>query len=48
MEKKQVKTKGTLKEMAQFAKVDEQTIQEAIQTVENAANLDVEIPKEKQ
>ena len=47
MEKKEVKTKGSVKEMAQYVEVDQQTIQGAIQLVENAANIEVEVPDKK-
>lgn len=47
MEKKQVKTKGSVKEMAQYAEVDQQTIQGAIELVENTANVEVEVPVDK-
>lgn len=46
MEKKKVKTKGSVNEMAQYADVDQQTIQGAIELVENTANIEVEVPNE--
>jgi len=47
MEKKKVKTKGSVEEMAQYTEVDQQTIQQAIDLVENTANIDVEAPVDK-
>lgn len=47
MERKKVKTEGSLQDMAQMAGVDEQTIQGAIDRVEEAAQIDVEVPEEK-
>ncbi|WP_167577584.1 hypothetical protein [Ammoniphilus sp. YIM 78166] len=47
MEQKKVKTQGTLQEMAQMAGVDQQTIQEAIDKVEQVAQIDVEVPEDK-
>lgn len=46
MEQKIVKTEGSLQEMAKMAGVDEQTIQGAIEKVEEAAQIEVEVPKE--
>jgi len=47
MESKKLKTEGSLQEMAQMVGVDEQTIQGAISKVEEAAQIDVEVPEEK-
>ncbi len=47
MERKKVRTEGSLQDMAEMAGVDEQTIQGAINKVEEAAQIDVEVPEEK-
>lgn len=47
MEQKQVKTEGSLKEMAQYSGVDQKTVEEAINLVEQTANIEVEVPQEK-
>lgn len=47
MEQKKVKTKGSLKEMSQYTELDEQTIQGAIQVVENSGTIEVEVPSDK-
>lgn len=45
--KKSVKTEGSYKDMAQYAGVDEKTIEGAVNVVEQAADIDVEVPEEK-
>ncbi|HJV44787.1 MAG TPA: hypothetical protein VJ824_03575 [Bacillota bacterium] len=45
MDKKKVKTKGTLRDMSQYTNVDQSTIQDAIQVVEQASEMEIEVPE---
>lgn len=47
VEKKKVTTKGSYKDMEQVTNLDQQTIQGAIEIVEKAADLEVEVPEKK-
>ncbi|WP_164984855.1 hypothetical protein [Ammoniphilus sp. CFH 90114] len=47
MEQKKVKTEGSIQDMVKYTALDKQTIEQAINVVEQAANIDVEVPEEK-
>jgi len=44
---KKVKTKGSYEDMSQVTNVDKNTIEGAIEVVEGAANIEIEVPEEK-
>lgn len=48
MEKKKVTTEGTYQDMEKVTNLDQQTIEGAIEIVEKAANLEVEVPEKKE
>ncbi|MBP1930702.1 hypothetical protein [Ammoniphilus resinae] len=47
MEQKKVKTKGSYEDMSQVTDLEKNTIEGAIDVVEGAANIEVEVPEEK-
>lgn len=47
MKQKKVTTKGSYQDMEQVTNLNQQTIQGAIDIVEKAANIEVEVPEEK-
>jgi hypothetical protein len=47
MDQKKVKTEGSYQDMAQQMGVDQETIQSGVEVVEQAANVEVEVPEEK-
>ena len=47
MERKKVVTEGSYQEMAQQMGVDQEAIQSGVEVVEQAANVEVEVPEEK-
>ncbi len=47
MKQKKVTTEGSYQDMEQVTNLDQATIQGAIDIVEKAANIEVEVPEEK-